>query len=144
MWVLEVKSRARKPARSMTGAICTIWPVVSPVAPHRLWLPSRNETSRSSISLMGRRRPPPVARRAAEITAEEAGGHPARDEFGIAGQPAVQRQVGLDPGDLASAQRAPEPADRGGAVGPAGDELGQKGVVVRRHHRSGLHASPPR
>src|SRR5215470_1936847 len=135
MWVLEVKSRARKPARSMTGAICSIWPVVSPVAPHRLWLPSRNETSRSSISLMSR---PLVARHAAEITAKEAGGHSARDEFGVAGQPAVQRQVGLHPGDLASAQRAPEPADRVRAVSPARDELGEKGVVVRRHHRSGL------
>src|SRR5215813_11119297 len=102
MWVLEVKSRARKPARSMTGAICNIWPVVSPVAPHRLWLPSRNETSRSPISLMRRRHPRPalagrgrllVACRAAEITAEEAGGHSARDELGVADQPPVQRQV---------------------------------------------------
>src|SRR5215831_18372571 len=149
MWVLEVKSSARKPARSMTGAICSIWPVVSPVAPHRLWLPSRNETSRSSISLMSRRHPraaqagrgrPAVACRAAEITAEEAGGHSARDEFGVAGQPPVQRQVGLDPGDLASAQRAPERADRAWAVSPARDELGEKRVVVRRHHRSGLDA----
>src|SRR5215813_918427 len=138
MWVLEVKSRARKPARSMTGAICSIWPVVSPVAPHRLWLPSRNETSSRSISLMGHRRPPPVACRAAGITLEEAGGHSARCEVGIAGQPAVQRQVGLDPGDLTSAQRAPEPAERTRAVSPARDELGEKGVVVRRHHRSGL------
>src|SRR5262245_7127431 len=135
MWVLEVKSRARKPARSMTGAICSIWPVVSPVAPHRLWLPSRNETSRSSISLMSR---PLAARHAAEITGKEAGGHSARYEFGVAGQPAVQRQVGLHPGDLASAQRAPKPADRAWAVGPARDELGEQGVVVRRHHRSGL------
>src|SRR5436190_18302205 len=124
-----MKSRARKPARSMTGAICSIWPVVSPVAPHRLWLPSRNETSRRSISLMDRRHPPPVTCRAAEITAEEAGGHPARHEFGVVGQPAVQRQVGLDPGDLTSTQRVPEPAERAGAVGPAHDELGEKGVV---------------
>ena len=37
-----------------------IWAVVSPVAPHRLWLPSRNEVSSSWMSPTGRldSRPP--------------------------------------------------------------------------------------
>ena len=52
MWVLEVKSIARKPTRSMTGAICRMCAVVRPVAPHRLWLPSRSETSTSWMSAM--------------------------------------------------------------------------------------------
>jgi hypothetical protein len=41
MCVLEVKSSARKPTRSITGAIAVTSGVVSPVAPQRLWLPSR-------------------------------------------------------------------------------------------------------
>ena len=41
MCVLEVKSTARKPTRSIVGAIATMSAVVSPVALQRLWLPSR-------------------------------------------------------------------------------------------------------
>src|SRR3954452_15646818 len=40
MWVLEVKSRARKPTRSMAGAMSSTSGVVRPVALQRLWLPS--------------------------------------------------------------------------------------------------------
>src|SRR4051812_46353153 len=40
MWVLDVKSRARKPTRSMVGAMSSTSGVVSPVALQRLWLPS--------------------------------------------------------------------------------------------------------
>ena len=42
MCVLAVKSSARKPTRSIIGAIASTSGVVSPVAPHRLWLPSRS------------------------------------------------------------------------------------------------------
>ena len=41
MCVLEVKSSARKPTRSIVGAIASTSGVVRPVAPQRLWLPSR-------------------------------------------------------------------------------------------------------
>ena len=41
MCVLEVKSSARNPTRSIVGAIASTSGVVSPVAPQRLWLPSR-------------------------------------------------------------------------------------------------------
>jgi hypothetical protein len=41
MCVLEVKSSARKPTRSIVGAIARMSGVVSPTAPQRLWLPSR-------------------------------------------------------------------------------------------------------
>ena len=41
MCVLEVKSSARKPTRSIVGAIARTSGVVSPVALQRLWLPSR-------------------------------------------------------------------------------------------------------
>ena len=41
MCVLEVKSIAWKPTRSIVGAIATRSCVVRPVALHRLWLPSR-------------------------------------------------------------------------------------------------------
>ena len=47
MWVLEVKSSARNPTRSISGAIGSTWRVRTPVAPQRLWLPSRKETSTS-------------------------------------------------------------------------------------------------
>ena len=50
MAVLDMKSSARNPTRLSTGAICRMWSVRSPVAPHRLWLPSRSETSTSWIS----------------------------------------------------------------------------------------------
>ena len=45
MAVLDMKSSARNPTRFSTGAICRMCSVRSPVAPHRLWLPSRSETS---------------------------------------------------------------------------------------------------
>src|SRR5215470_10634762 len=48
IWVLLVKSTARSPTRSSTGAICRICRVGNLVAPHRLWLPSRIDTSTSS------------------------------------------------------------------------------------------------
>src|SRR5687767_8110392 len=53
MWVLLVKSTARRPTRSRTGAICRICRVGNPVAPHRLWLPSRIDTSTSSMVATG-------------------------------------------------------------------------------------------
>ena len=40
-WVEDVKSRAVKPARSRAGPTASTMPVVRPVAPQRLWLPSR-------------------------------------------------------------------------------------------------------
>ena len=45
--VLDVKSSAWNPTRSITGAICRICAVFRPVAPHKLWLPSRMDTSTS-------------------------------------------------------------------------------------------------
>ena len=47
MAVLDMKSSARNPIRLSTGAICRMCSVRSPVAPHRLWFPSRSETSTS-------------------------------------------------------------------------------------------------
>ncbi len=55
--VLAVKSSARKPTRSIVGAIASTSGVVSPVAPHRLWLPSRVVVS--TISTRSLIRPPP-------------------------------------------------------------------------------------
>ena len=49
MWVLEVKSHARKPTRSIVGAIARTSGVVRPVAPHSDWLPSRVVVSTISI-----------------------------------------------------------------------------------------------
>src|SRR5215467_12839688 len=58
MWVLLVKSTARRPTRSSTGAICRICRVGNLVAPHRLWLPSRIDTSTSStVATMDTLRP---------------------------------------------------------------------------------------
>src|SRR5687768_15994126 len=47
MWVLEVKSMALNPTRSISGAACIICAVLMPVMLHRLWLPSRMLTSTS-------------------------------------------------------------------------------------------------
>ena len=49
MWVDDVKSHAWKPTRSITGAIASTSGVVSPVAPHSDWLPSRTVVSTRSI-----------------------------------------------------------------------------------------------
>ena len=48
--VLEVKSSAWKPTRSIVGAIDSTSGVVRPVALHRLWLPSRVVVSTISTS----------------------------------------------------------------------------------------------
>jgi hypothetical protein len=45
MCVLEVKSTARKPTRSIVGAISTKSAVDRPVALQRLWFPSRDDVS---------------------------------------------------------------------------------------------------
>ena len=61
MCVLEVKSSARKPTRSIVGAIARTSGVVSPVAPQRLWLPSRvvvSTISTRSAAVMPRSPPP--------------------------------------------------------------------------------------
>ena len=50
MCVLDVKSTAWKPTRSIIGAIATMSPVVRPVALHRLWFPSRVVVSTMSTS----------------------------------------------------------------------------------------------
>ena len=50
MCVLELKSAAWKPTRSIVGAIERTSGVVRPVALHRLWLPSRVVVSTMSIS----------------------------------------------------------------------------------------------
>ena len=50
MCVLEVKSSAWKPTRSIVGAIARTSGVVRPVAPQRLWLPSRVVVSTMSTS----------------------------------------------------------------------------------------------
>ena len=50
MCVLEEKSAAWKPTRSIVGAIETMSAVVSPVALQRLWLPSRVVVSTMSIT----------------------------------------------------------------------------------------------
>src|SRR5437879_8272348 len=57
MLVLLVKSTARKPACSMAGAAATTSGVVRPVAPQRLWLPSRTvvSTSRTTGPLVKQR-----------------------------------------------------------------------------------------
>jgi hypothetical protein len=53
MWVLEVKSSAWNPTRSIVGAIARTSGVVRPVALQRLWLPSRVVVSTmSTTSLM--------------------------------------------------------------------------------------------
>ena len=50
MCVLEEKSTAWKPTRSIVGAIETMSDVVRPVALQRLWLPSRVVVSTMSIN----------------------------------------------------------------------------------------------
>src|SRR5437764_7208032 len=50
--VLDVKSRAWKPTRSIVGAIDSTSGVVKPVALHRLWLPSRVVVSTTSIKCL--------------------------------------------------------------------------------------------
>ena len=62
MCVLEVKSSARKPTRSIAGAIASTSGVVSPVALHRLWLPSRVVVSTISTSSLTRPPPPRASR----------------------------------------------------------------------------------
>ena len=54
MWVLEVKSTARKPTRSIVGAIARMSAVVRPVALQRLWLPSRVVVSTMSTTRLTR------------------------------------------------------------------------------------------
>ena len=51
MCVLDVKSSAWNPTCSIVGAIARISLAVSPVAPQRLWLPSRVVVSTTSTSL---------------------------------------------------------------------------------------------
>src|SRR5215831_13346451 len=132
MWVLEVKSSARNPTRSMTGATCSIWPVVSPVAPHRLWFPSRKETSSSWMSANRHRR------RALGQPGQEPGVHATGRESVVADQRREQWQVRCYPGDLTIAQLAPEPPHRVRPVGSGHDELGEQRVVKRGHRRPGL------
>src|SRR6185295_7218427 len=45
MCVEVVKSIARYPARSIAGAMVSVFAVVTPSAPHRHWLPSRRLVS---------------------------------------------------------------------------------------------------
>src|SRR6185369_17436935 len=54
MCVEVVKSMAEKPTRSITGAMVSVMAVSMPVAPQRLWLPSRSEVSTIRISATGR------------------------------------------------------------------------------------------
>ena len=56
MCVLELKSTAWKPTRSIVGAIETMSSVVNPVALHRLWLPSRVVVSTIPTTLPSGRR----------------------------------------------------------------------------------------
>ena len=71
MCVLEVKSSAWKPTRSIVGAMARMSGVVSPVALQRLWLPSRVVVSTMSTSSLTARpgtasrrtRPPARSRR---------------------------------------------------------------------------------
>ncbi len=48
-----VKSIASKPTRSRWGPTASTMPVVSPVAPHKLWLPSRKLVSTRRIGWRG-------------------------------------------------------------------------------------------
>ena len=57
MWVLDVKSAAWKPTRSIVGAIASTSGVVRPVALHRLWFPSRVVVSTMSTSRLTRPAP---------------------------------------------------------------------------------------
>ena len=57
MCVLDVKSHAWKPTRSIVGAIASTSGVVRPVAPHSDWLPSRVVVSTISIIATGRGQP---------------------------------------------------------------------------------------
>src|SRR6185437_10138134 len=113
MAVLDMKSSARNPTRLSTGAICRMWSVRSPVAPHRLWLPSRSETSTSWISAIfipngpGLQLQPPNE----VVRADASGG-----ELVVGGQRRVHRQRGRHPADLAPGQRAAQPAQ---GLGPA-------------------------
>src|SRR6478736_1871671 len=113
MAVLDIKSSARNPTRLSTGAICTMWSVRSPVAPHRLWLPSRSETSTSWTSAIfipngpGLEPQPPCE----ELRADAPGG-----ELAVGGQRRVHRHGGRHPADLAPGQRAAQPVQR---LGPA-------------------------
>src|SRR5208282_4203746 len=111
MCVLEVKSRARNPTRSMTGAICRMCAVVRPVALHRLWLPSRSETSTSWTSATappgaGPPAVPGALPRAAEEPGQVAGVHAAARELGLRGQRGLHADGRRHPGDLAAGQRA--------------------------------------
>src|SRR5580700_10101118 len=91
--------------------------VVSPVAPHRLWLPSRSDTSTSWISVMVL---PGCRQRAADGAAlqeliEARGVHPARGELVRRDQLGVQAEGRRDSADLAPGERV---AHSGHGLGP--------------------------
>src|SRR6188768_3998824 len=102
MWVDEVKSMARKPARSSLPAISRIWAVLRPVAPHRLWLPSRIETSTSRTSAIGQLIHGAIAVEEARIDA--AGG-----EAGVGSDPSVRTRRRFNALDRQHRERRGEP-----------------------------------
>src|SRR5882724_6485995 len=118
MCVLEVKSIAWNPTRSMVGAISRICAELSPVAPQRLWLPSRMDTSTRRTSVMA----VAFCVKAFEPVRVDASG----DERGIVEKRAVNLDIGFH--DLYSAVVERNPCAREGvvAVRTLNDDLGQQ------------------
>ena len=103
MAVEDTKSSARKPTRSRTEAISRICAVERPVALQLLWLPSRQETSMSSMSAIGS---VPSAQKAGEKRRV----HPARRELRVHGQGGVKAEIGIDAFHMQWGERAGQPA----------------------------------
>ena len=135
MWVLEVKSSAWKPTRSIVGAIASTSGVVRPVALQRLWLPSRVVVSTMSIVRLTRRTPP----------ARASGSSPRRlSKSGCPSTPTSSARLVSTPSTSSPSSASSSSAIAPLAVVGVADQLGHQRVVVGRDQRAvlavGVHA----
>src|SRR5205823_15043069 len=97
--------------------------VLTPTAPHRLWLPSRSVTSTRPISDM--------RRLLGEQAVETARGRGAAAEDLVPQEPIVQGETGREAGDLPLPQGATHALDRRVSTVGVRDHLRQQRVVER-------------
>src|SRR5207248_10615213 len=120
MCVLDVKSRAWKPTRSIVGAIDSTSGVVRPVALHRLWLPSRVVVSTMSTKCVPPRGIQPrvlmahvdVQSRVTDRLLKPVRGDPTVDEVVMVEHGREQAAVGLHSLGLQALERLVHDLDR--------------------------------
>src|SRR6185295_1378309 len=133
MCVEVVKSMAEKPTRSITGAMVSVMAVSMPVAPQRLWLPSRSEVSTMRISATWR-----LPAFALDELTEPVGVDAAGREIITAQHGGLEFEIGAHAIDAGGSQRFTHAGDGCFTRRCVHDDLAQQRVVVRRHHGTGF------